>query len=122
MVARRRLLKAAVFRPQAEPGPAGTARTTAGLAPDDTGSQSVGFADVSQLPRTVSGTILDVSPHVLVLGDGGQEQRFALTPDAVAWRGAQLEPAALRQGDHAVVRLHPSAATLPTGSGPTSAG
>jgi len=56
----------------------------------------------------VSGTVLDVSPHVLVLGDAGSEQRFTLTPDALAWRGAQLEPAALRQGDHAVVRLHPS--------------
>jgi hypothetical protein len=66
------------------------------------------FADTSQLSRTVSGTVLDVSPHVLVLGSDGSEQRFTLTPDALAWRGAQLEPAALRQGDHAVVRLRPS--------------
>jgi hypothetical protein len=91
-VARRRLLKAAVFRPQPDPDPA----------------HGGGFADTSQLPRMVSGTVLDVSPHVLVLGDAASEQRFTLRPDAVAWRGAQTEPASLRQGDHAVVRLHPS--------------
>jgi hypothetical protein len=107
MVARRRLLKAAVFRPQAEAGPAVHGADAAGLAPDEAGSQSVGFANVFQLPRTVSGTILDVSPHVLILGEGGREQRFALTPEAVAWCGALLEPAALLQGDRAVVRLHP---------------
>jgi hypothetical protein len=87
--ARRRLLKAAVFRPQ-------------------TDRDVVGFADTTQLPRTVTGTVLDVSPHVLVLGDAGSEQRYTLTPDAAAWRGSQLEPAALHQGDHAVVRLYPS--------------
>jgi hypothetical protein len=108
MVARRRLLKSAVFRPLAEPGPAGDGVDAAGLASGDAGSQSAGFANVFQLPRTVSGTILDVSPHVLILGDGGRERRFVLTPEAVAWCGAQLEPAALLQGDRAIVRLHPS--------------
>ena len=76
--------------------------------PIDAPNPPLSFADTSQLPRTVSGTVLDVSPHVLILGDAGSEQRFTLTPDALAWRGAQLEPAALHQGDHAVVRLHPS--------------
>jgi hypothetical protein len=118
--ARRRLLKAAVFRPKLEPDPAHSKSAT---DPADTGppatpngeparvhapSPTGGFADTSQLPRTVSGTVLDVSPHVLVLGDAGSVQRFTLAPGAVAWRGAQLEPAALREGDHAVVRLHPS--------------
>jgi hypothetical protein len=93
--ARRRLLKAAVFRQQANPA-------------DPAHPAIPGFADTFQLPRTVTGTVLDVSPHVLILGDTAAEQRFTLTPDAVAWRGSQLEPAALHQGDHAVVRLHPS--------------
>jgi hypothetical protein len=106
-VARRRLLKSAVFRPQAELVPAGREADAASPAADDAGGQSVGFPDVFQLPRTVSGTILDVSPHVLILGEGGHEQRFALTPDALAWRGTQLEPAALLQDDRAIVRLHP---------------
>lgn len=114
MVARRRLLKSAVFRPQgtapgAATGLAEQASESGWLGPVSSEDRvSVGFADVSQLPRTVSGTVQDVSPHVLVLGEAGREQRFTLTADAVAWRGAQLEPAALRQGDHVVVRLHPS--------------
>jgi hypothetical protein len=58
------------------------------------------------LPRTVYGTVVDTGPHVLVIGDADYERRFILTPDAVAWRGGLLEPAALRQGDDVVVRLH----------------
>jgi hypothetical protein len=112
--ARRRLLKAAVFRP-----PADADQVRGADAADQSDRQSadrsalgsvglpVGHTDKSQLPRTVTGTVMDVSPHVLVLGEAGREQRFTLTPDAVAWRGTQLEPAALHQGDHAVVRLRP---------------
>jgi hypothetical protein len=119
-VARRRLLKAAVLRsqPSADPvpgaGPAGRLSTSSAVRPG-AGPASVhgpnpapSFADTAQLPRTVSGTVLDASPHVLIIGDAGSEQRFTLTPGALAWRGTQLEPAALRQGDQAVVRLHPS--------------
>jgi hypothetical protein len=137
MAARRRLLKAAVFRSQAGltgdhhaggadhpvdtrrrwPGPRAETRSfSRWLSGQDApqsrrsalaGPDRTSFADVSQAPRAVSGTILDVSPHVLVLGAAGSEQRFTLTADATAWRGAPLEPAALRQGDNAVVRLHP---------------
>jgi hypothetical protein len=106
-VARRRLLKAAVFRPQAEPAPGGPAADGDDLAQDGAGSQGTGSADARQLPSTVFGTILDVSPHVLVLGEGDRNQRFALMPDSVAWCGTQLEPAALLQGDQVIVRLHP---------------
>ena len=57
---------------------------------------------------TVTGTILDVSPHVLVLRTELGEQRFPLASCAQAWRGGQVPPAALRQGDHAIVRRqHP---------------
>jgi hypothetical protein len=66
------------------------------------------LSDASELPRTVVGTVLDASPHVLVLGEEGRELRFTITADAVAWRGTQLEPAALRQHDRAVIRLQPS--------------
>jgi hypothetical protein len=93
-IARRRLLKDAVFRPQPAAG------TDAGGCPD-----------APRLPRAVTGTVLDVSPHVLMIGEPGgrpgSEQRFALSSDATTWRGAQLEPTALRQGDRAVVRLDP---------------
>lgn len=112
-IARRRLFKAAVFRPQAEnasrshisAGP-DWPRGTEQVSPDTTADP--GFADAVRLPRTLSGTIVDVSPHVLVLGEPGGEQRFILAPDASAWRGALLEPAGLHQGDHVVVRLRPS--------------
>ena len=113
-VARRRLLKAAVFPSHDDSvtsaGTSSQADSSFDSVPQDphVGPGRAGFADTGQLPRAVSGTVLDVSPQVLVLGDAGDEQRFTLTPDAVAWRGAQLEPTALRQGDHAVVRLHPS--------------
>jgi hypothetical protein len=56
----------------------------------------------------VSGIVQDVSPQVIVIGEGASEQRYALTPEAVAWRGCQLEPAALHQGDRVVVRLSPA--------------
>jgi hypothetical protein len=137
-VARRRLLKAAVFhrgpdlsgsaRPHSEPGPQlplgqePTSLTEVGgtAAVSEPGARSAvvepadraGFADSAQLPRAVWGTVLDVSPHVLVIGDDNYEQRFSLTPDAVAWRGRQVEPAALRLGDSVVVRLYPGHRTV----------
>src|SRR6266705_2749500 len=83
-IARRRLLKAAVFRPaDATPG--------------------TGFAAPGELPRAVTGTVVDVSPHLLVLSHGAGQERFALTPDAAAWRGTPIDPAAVRPGDQAVV-------------------
>jgi hypothetical protein len=82
-VARRQLLKSAIF-PQ------------------------VGVPESGQLMRVVSGTVLDVSPQFICIGDTLGERRFALSAAATAWRGAQLEPAAVRLGDHAVVRLHRS--------------
>ncbi len=93
---RRPMLKAAVFGRQ--DAPVGEA---AGAGP-------AGLPAASRLPRTVTGIVHDVSPHVLVIGDsasGGSEQRIALTPRATSWRGGPLDPAALQPGDQAVVRL-----------------
>jgi hypothetical protein len=105
-VARRRLFKAAVFQ-QADGD--GQAVTAASVPADPAGPPDVrsGFPDASELPRAVTGTLIDVSPQVLVVGDTEETQRFTLTADATAWRGATIEPAALRQGDHVVVRLLP---------------
>jgi hypothetical protein len=106
-IARRRLLKDAVFRPQA----GHEADPPAGWLPRAEPAARGAFPDAGRLPRAVTGTVLDVSPHVLVLGEpggrAGSEQRFTLSSETVAWRGTQLEPASLRQGDRAVVRLHP---------------
>jgi len=61
---------------------------------------------------TLTGRILDVSPHILVLLTERGEQRFPLAASAQAWRGGPVSPAALRQGDHAVVRRLPGAPVI----------
>ena len=91
-VARRRALKAAVFGPPRLAG-----------QPADGGDAAAGRA-----PCTVTGRVLDVSPHVLVIEKGEAEERFALTADARAWRGDRTDPAAVKVGDHAIVRRHHS--------------
>jgi hypothetical protein len=53
------------------------------------------------------GSVLDVSPHVLVLGNGDQEERLTLATTATVWRAGQIPPTALRAGEPAVVRLLP---------------
>jgi len=63
-------------------------------------------------PRTaVVGRVLDVSPHVIVLQTETGESRFPLTPRTSAWRGGKIRPAALREGDHAVIRTTRKVAT-----------
>jgi hypothetical protein len=89
---RRRLLRDAVFGPQDSVG-------------NDAAAGSPGPGD---LPRAITGTVLDVSPHVLVIGNGDSDTRITLTAGATAWRGGPLDPAGVHPGDHAVVRLHRS--------------
>ncbi len=101
----------AALVPTAAPAAAAPAAAAADsadpAASNGAGGEPTGFADSAHLPRTVCGTVVDISPHVLVIGDAEYEQRFTLTPDAVAWRGRHVEPAALQQGDDVIVRLHP---------------
>jgi hypothetical protein len=52
----------------------------------------------------VTGQVLDVSPHLIILRTSTGEQRLTLTPDTKAWRGQTLPPAAIRHGDHVIVR------------------
>ena len=124
-IARRRLLKAAVFQPQpthqagahaehhgvaqqsADPAAAGQAAPTgAGTVPAPRAAPDAPAAK-QRLYRAVTGQIVDVSPHFIAIGDNRAEQRFTLTTDATAWRGAPLEPSALTPGDQAVIRLRP---------------
>jgi hypothetical protein len=93
---RRRMLKAAVFPAQDGPGDEAATATPAGLPA------------AGELPRAITGTVHDISPHVLMIANGGSETRITLTSGATAWRGSPLEPAALQPGDQAVVRLHRS--------------
>ena len=73
-IARRRLLKAAVFRPaDARPADARTADArTDDARTDDARADDARarFATSGDLPRAVTGTIIDVSPHLLVISHG----------------------------------------------------
>src|SRR6266536_922803 len=57
-------------------------------------------------PRAVTGTVLDASPHVLVVDTGASEERFALMDTTSAWRGKRITPAALSPGQHVVIRRY----------------
>src|SRR6266702_4255467 len=46
------------------------------------------------LKYTVTGRILDISPHILVLHTDRGEQRFPIAASAEAWRGGPVSPAA----------------------------
>ena len=91
--ARRSLLKAAVLG----------WRDESDFSPIAMGNGDAGAAERS-LIYTVTGRILDVSPQILILHTERGEQRFPLAASAQAWRGGPVSPAALRQGDHAIVR------------------
>jgi hypothetical protein len=98
--ARRRLFKSAVF-----PAPHALRRGPGNPA---LGAASTGNADPAGLPVTVTGLVLDVSPHVLVVASGSREERFLLSPGTVAWRGSLVEPATLMPGDQVLVRVLPA--------------
>lgn len=91
--ARRSLLKAAVLGRRAE----------SGFPVITTGNDLTGAAS-GPLVYTVTGRILDVSPHILVLHTDRGEERFPLAASAEAWRGGPVRAASLRQGDHAIAR------------------
>ena len=101
-VARRRHFRAAVF---ARPGgglPGAEATAGAGrTAGADHGAGSAGQF------RTVSGTLVDISPHILVVATGEGERRLALAPGGPVWRGRLAEATELRPGERVIVRLAP---------------
>jgi hypothetical protein len=57
-----------------------------------------------RLRTVVTGTVSDVSPHVLVLQTCEGEERLTLTPATTAWRGGPVAPTTLRHGDQVIVR------------------
>lgn len=54
--------------------------------------------------RVLTGQVLDVSPHVLVLRTRAGTERLPMRPDTPAWRGGKVAVAALRHGDEVIVR------------------
>jgi hypothetical protein len=99
-IARRRHFRSAVFPPAAAPAGAGQAARTAGGA-------GAGAGPAAGLPGVTVGTVLDVSPHILVVAGADGDRRFSLPPDAVAWRGGLVRPTTVRAGDQVVVRSPP---------------
>ncbi len=94
---RRSVFKAAVF-----PAPHTLRRGTSGPG------GAAAATDPGSLPRVITGLVLDVSPQMLVVACGAGEQRFVLSTRTAAWRGTQVEPAALMAGDQVLVRILPS--------------
>jgi hypothetical protein len=62
------------------------------------------YAVNSNGTHAVIGTVLDVSPHILVLQTAHGEERLTLAASTVAWRRGPVTPAALKQGDRAIVK------------------
>lgn len=89
-LARRRILKSALF------GDAGDT-----LEPSLARSSDLLNREYT---HTVTGYVLDVSPHVLVLQTAAGEERLTLAASTAAWRGGDVAPAALRQGDRAIAK------------------
>lgn len=63
-------------------------------------------ADDDSWPRrTIAGTIVDASPHILMLAlPDGSQVRIPIAASASIWHDGGADPAALRAGRHAVVR------------------
>ena len=89
-----------MFGPPGIAARTGRDATVADRAPDGAGT-------APGLPGVVTGTALDVSPHVLVVADVNGERRFNLPADVAAWRGGMVPPTAVRAGDQVVVRTPP---------------
>src|SRR5579859_4582469 len=88
----RRRYRAAVFPKQCRDIP--DADATAASAPAGQG-------------RSVTGTLLDVSPHILVIALAEGEQRLTLTSGVAVWRGGPAEATQLRPGERIAARLVP---------------
>jgi len=53
----------------------------------------------------VTGTLLDASPHILIVATTAGERRFALTAAAPIWRGGAAHATELRPGERVVIRV-----------------
>jgi hypothetical protein len=67
----------------------------------------IGAAAPGGQSRAVTGTLLDVSPHILVVAAADGEQRLTLTAGATVWWGGAAQATQLRPGEHVVARLVP---------------
>jgi hypothetical protein len=72
-----------------------------------------GIAQLGPLERhpvvrtSITGTVVDVSPHIINLKTAEGDRRLILSPRTVAWRGSVVPPAKLRAGDVVIARHVP---------------
>jgi hypothetical protein len=62
------------------------------------------------LRQVLTGTVTDVTPHLLVVQHGSGEQRLPLAAGTAVWRGGLAEPTTLGRGEQVTVRLAPGQA------------
>ncbi|WP_233358858.1 hypothetical protein [Thermomonospora amylolytica] len=79
-------------------------RRRAGQALGLTPGRTAPAGSVPAEPTAVRGTIVDASPHVLVLDTGGEPIRLPLTPTTSIWYGGRSGLHALVPGREAIVR------------------
>lgn len=70
-------------------------------------ADGIGAGAATEQARAVTGTLLDVSPHVIVLGLDDGEHRLTLTSGCAVWRGGAAGTTQLRPGERVVARLVP---------------
>ncbi|MFB9895858.1 hypothetical protein [Planobispora takensis] len=62
-------------------------------------------ADEGELLHAVTGEILDISPHLIIIETpDGDHERLVIAPWATAWRGETVAPADLPRGAQVIVR------------------
>jgi hypothetical protein len=107
-VARRQHFRAAVFaRPGGNLPAASTARDPGRAAGAGRAGGGAGSAASAGHYRAITGTLLDISPHILVVATGAGEQRLALPPGMPVWYGGTAQATELRPGERVVARLAP---------------
>lgn len=56
---------------------------------------------------SIAGTVVDISPHIIIIHGEDGDQRLTMSPRTVAWRGTTMPPASLHAGDSVIVRQFP---------------
>jgi len=88
-------------------GHPGETSPAAGPAYQDGAGHPGGWARNATRFRTVTGTLLDTSPQILVVATDQGERRLALIPATSVWRGGPAEATGLRPGERVLIRLVP---------------
>jgi hypothetical protein len=64
-------------------------------------------ATTARAGMVVTGVLVEVGPHAIVINSGERERFLALSPGTITWLGARVTPSALRAGDPVIVRRRP---------------